>query len=124
MPLFTQDTVRNFEKLKGRSVQDLLHEHPTMAYDQELMIAASVLSGIWVEVHHIGASPRIGELISNGIAGHHEDRAMAQSMLLAAYIAVFEHQAKIHRRHNELVLQGHRREESPVATSGREFAIV
>lgn len=100
--LFTPDTVKTYEKLKSRHVQDLMHEHPCMAYDHELMIAAAVMSEVNVAIDHISSKPTILDMINDGVIGDENEKEFMQSKLLAAYIAVFEHQAKIYRRYNRL----------------------
>ncbi len=125
--MFDQQVVRTFEKLKGKPVQELFNEHPCMAYDEELMMASAVLSGVKIWRDHFGTNPTVREMIKKGVIGSSLEQvsevSARQSAVLAAFIALFEHQAEIHRQFHNL-RDKKQEEEAVVASRGRQFAIV
>lgn len=123
MPLFTPDTIRTFEKLKDRQWFDLMQVHPCMSYDVELMKSAAVLSRTKIFVERFAINPTMHDVVTKGIVAPNNDLAKLRAWFLAAYIAVFEHQAEIHRRFNDIEMDRHL-ELEPTPTSGQKFAFV
>lgn len=123
MPIFTPDTIRTFEKLKDRKWFDLMHVHPCMAYDVELMKSAAVLSKTKIYVERFAINPTMHDVVTKGIVAPHDDLDTLRARFLAAYIAAFEHQGEIHRQFNEIEMDRHLEHQQP-PTSGRHFAFV
>ncbi len=122
------ETIGTYEKLKGKSVQCLLQEHPCMAYEEELMMAAAVLSGVKIIkiVKRDKGPTTINDMLKSGVVRSHmessEEHKANQSKALAAFIAVFEEQAEMHRRYEELFNEN--RSEHPQTAHGQQLAAV
>ena len=122
------ETKRTYEQLKGKSVQCLLQEHPCMAYEEELMMAAAVLSGVKIIkiVKRDEEGPTtINDMLKLGVVRSHtgssEEHKANQSKALAAFIAVFEEQAEMHRQYEELFNE---QSKHPQAALGQQLAAV